>query len=403
MSGQLQTQLKAPTEPYFRPIQSSLLQRKCACGNHAMGGECEECKGKKGLLQHGTGNESAVREVPPIVDEVLRSPGKPLDAATKGFMESRFDHDFSQVRIHTDAKAAESTQAVNALAYTVGRDVVFGAGQYTPTHDSGRKLLAHELAHVVQQSGSQNNRQQATSCRALTQPFPEGGTSSTLAAESYADPLELEADRASNAVLNSRVGIIPNGIIKLKNPSLMLSRQIATSKPTKQEQRESALRQMAIRPSEALQKWSRLKQNERDTILWEIISRYGADFATDFLEYATRKKKPNFLVEITNLPNVTPEGLIKRGYRFAGDIARTGIWVHPSGSEIWMLPSSRRGPPPPEKEEGKTEGDIQTRCVDPCLLETEDEDECNKCCEERIPESDAKCRRACEFGCSTKL
>jgi hypothetical protein len=90
-------------------------------------------------------------EVPPIVHEVLRSPGQPLDPATRAFFEPRFSHDFSQVRLHTDTKAAESARAVNALAYTVGQDVVFGTGQYAPQTGEGKKLLAHELTHVMQQ------------------------------------------------------------------------------------------------------------------------------------------------------------------------------------------------------------------------------------------------------------
>ncbi len=84
--------------------------------------------------------------------EVLRSPGQPLDAQTRAFMEPRFRHDFSGVRIHTDAKAAESARAVNALAYTVGHDVVFGTGRYVAGSFDGRRILAHELAHVVQQA-----------------------------------------------------------------------------------------------------------------------------------------------------------------------------------------------------------------------------------------------------------
>jgi hypothetical protein len=68
-------------------------------------------------------------------------------------MEPRFGHDFSGVRVHTDAQAAESARAVNALAYTVGRDVVFGAGQFAPQSPAGRRLMAHELTHVVQQQG----------------------------------------------------------------------------------------------------------------------------------------------------------------------------------------------------------------------------------------------------------
>ena len=93
-------------------------------------------------------------EVPPIVHKVLQSPGQPLDEYTRVFMESRFGHDFSKVRVHTDAMAAESARAVNALAYTVGRDVVFREGRYVPRAAEGNKLLAHELAHVVQQAGS---------------------------------------------------------------------------------------------------------------------------------------------------------------------------------------------------------------------------------------------------------
>src|SRR5947209_15066228 len=78
--------------------------------------------------------------------------GQPLDAGTRAFMESRFGHDFSRVRVHTDSRAAESAQAINALAYTVGRNVVFGRGQYAPGTSEGSKLLAHELTHVVQTS-----------------------------------------------------------------------------------------------------------------------------------------------------------------------------------------------------------------------------------------------------------
>lgn len=104
------------------------------------------------LLQRAAVNEAPVQNVPSIVHEVLRSPGQPLDAETRTFFEPRFGHDFSQVRVHTDAKAATSAKSVNALAYTVGRDVVFGTGHYQPWTGEGRGLLAHELAHVAQQS-----------------------------------------------------------------------------------------------------------------------------------------------------------------------------------------------------------------------------------------------------------
>jgi hypothetical protein len=88
---------------------------------------------------------------PPIVHEVLASPGQPLDANTRTFMESRFGHDFSRVRVHLDTTAKRSALAVNALAYTVGSNIVFGSYHYAPRTAGGQKLLAHELAHVLQQ------------------------------------------------------------------------------------------------------------------------------------------------------------------------------------------------------------------------------------------------------------
>jgi hypothetical protein len=99
-----------------------------------------------------------VSEVPPIVDEVLRSPGQPLDARTRAFMEPRFGHDFSRVRVHTDAKASDSAHAVHALAYTVGSDMVFGAGSFAPSSERGKKLMAHELTHTIQQSAGRTLR-----------------------------------------------------------------------------------------------------------------------------------------------------------------------------------------------------------------------------------------------------
>jgi peptidoglycan hydrolase-like protein with peptidoglycan-binding domain len=94
----------------------------------------------------------ASSEVPSIVHEVLRSPGQPLDPVTLAFMEPRFGKDFSQIRVHTGSVAGEAARSVNSLAYTMGSDVVFGDGQYRPGMEGGRKLLAHELAHTIQQS-----------------------------------------------------------------------------------------------------------------------------------------------------------------------------------------------------------------------------------------------------------
>ncbi len=88
---------------------------------------------------------------PAIVGSVLAAAGRPLSGPVRTTMEARFGHDFSRVRVHTDATAASSARAVHALAYTVGSDIAFDAGRYAPDTAAGQRLLAHELAHVVQQ------------------------------------------------------------------------------------------------------------------------------------------------------------------------------------------------------------------------------------------------------------
>jgi len=158
--------VKAPGDPYEQEADSiseqvlrmpePQLQRACACG-----GTCPKCKAKQHepeperlqtkRLPTGETGESVA---PPIVHEVLATPGQSLDPATRGFMEPRFGHDLSRIRVHADRRAAESARAVEALAYTVGKDVVFGAGQYAPHSPAGRKLLAHELTHTLQQGAS---------------------------------------------------------------------------------------------------------------------------------------------------------------------------------------------------------------------------------------------------------
>ncbi len=87
----------------------------------------------------------------PIADHKLRRAGKPLDSGTRNFFGPLFSHDFSNVRIHTDTDATESAKALNAQAYTVENHIMFGAGQYSPDTRAGKRLLAHELAHIVQQ------------------------------------------------------------------------------------------------------------------------------------------------------------------------------------------------------------------------------------------------------------
>jgi hypothetical protein len=136
----------------------ALMQRKCSCGGTpGPTGECAECRKRRSSRTRQTRNSHAEAHTasfaPGTVKEVLGSSGKPLDPSTRAFMEPRFGHDFSRVRVHANPGASESPRAVNALAYTVGQDVVFGAGQYAPETTAGKTLLAHELAHTIQQKG----------------------------------------------------------------------------------------------------------------------------------------------------------------------------------------------------------------------------------------------------------
>ncbi|MEJ8822329.1 DUF4157 domain-containing protein [Variovorax humicola] len=99
-------------------------------------------------------SQESAAAVPASVHRSLASTGSPLEPALRRDMEDRFGHDFSEVRVHADAAAEQSTREVQAHAYTVGHDVVFGAGQYAPATSRGRHLIAHELTHVIQQTGA---------------------------------------------------------------------------------------------------------------------------------------------------------------------------------------------------------------------------------------------------------
>jgi hypothetical protein len=186
------------------PSPGGVLQRKCACGGAAgMSGECEECSKKRRLglqtklkvnepgdsyeqeadriadqvlaapahhavsgapprIQRFMGQPTGQMDAAPAsVDEALASAGRPLEPALREDMEQRFGYDFSRVRMHSGAAAEQSAREVNASAYTVGHAIVFGTGRFAPGTQVGRRLIAHELTHVVQQttSGAKLQRQ----------------------------------------------------------------------------------------------------------------------------------------------------------------------------------------------------------------------------------------------------
>jgi hypothetical protein len=198
MTPKAQVKMNTAAEMGVTAVRSSVLQRKCGCGTHTIaGGECSECRKKPRVLQRQA-ITPAPASIPPIVPEVLRQPGQPLDAATRAFMEPRFGQDFSHVRVHTDAKAAESATAVSARAYSVGSNVVFAAGRYAPSTYEGRRLLAHELTHTIQQKD------------ASLHPSLEIGR--------VDDPGELEADRVADAVMG---GVAPSSVSAAGRPGVL--------------------------------------------------------------------------------------------------------------------------------------------------------------------------------------
>jgi len=130
--------------------------RVCPCG-----GGCPRCEaGHAGQedkhlqimrVQPGDLGQS---DVSPITHEILRSPGQPLDSSTRSYFEPRFGHDFSHVRVHSDRQAEQAARSINASAFTVGKHIVLGGAQRSPNSREGQQLLAHELTHVIQQSGT---------------------------------------------------------------------------------------------------------------------------------------------------------------------------------------------------------------------------------------------------------
>jgi hypothetical protein len=204
-------------------VPSGLLQRKCGCGQHTVsGGECDECGKKQMSLQRATSNTehrtANAFDVPPIVHDVLGSPGHKLDVATRGLFKTRFGHDFSQVRLHSDAPAAESARAVNALAYTVGPDIVFGSGQFAPHTKSGRHLLAHELTHVIQQEGSRSGLHRSAALQ-IDRPDDQAEREADAIANQFASTGTLELPRIHRPVpIVNRRGI-ENGPDEPRRPS----------------------------------------------------------------------------------------------------------------------------------------------------------------------------------------
>jgi hypothetical protein len=244
METRLHAQQKASPTPSFSPARG-LLQRKCVCGGTpGQTGECEACRKKK--LQHRASNSPASTSInhqsfsgsvaPPIVHAVLCSPGQPLDVDTRGFMEPRFGHDFSRVRVHTDAQAEQSAKAVHALAYTVGEHIVFDTHYALDTFE-GHKLLAHELVHTIQQDGS------SASVYADLQLGSPGGS------------IEREANETASRIMQNQEAVRP--LLVSNGPTLQRQNGVSVElAPTEPEEAEKLRRQGITLPTVSPQTWS---------------------------------------------------------------------------------------------------------------------------------------------------
>jgi Domain of unknown function (DUF4157) len=145
--------MRMPAPEFTNSDAGLRLSRKCAA--------CEGESDEETLQSTRAGWPKPIPgEAPGIVHQVLRSSGRPLEASTRAYFEPRFGFDFSRVRVHSDGLADEAAAAVNAKAYTVSSHLVFAAGQYVPHTQDGKRLLAHELAHVVQQRAAGTKRMQ---------------------------------------------------------------------------------------------------------------------------------------------------------------------------------------------------------------------------------------------------
>ncbi len=210
--------MRMPEQPSAGTIASSALpglRRKCSCG-----GTCTRCSSEHDeseIQREPAGSGNSGLTAPPSVQEVLGSPGRPLDAATRSFMEPRLQRDFSAVRVHTDGAAGQSARELSANAYTVGENIVFGAGRFAPDTSEGRHLIAHELTHVIQQGGG----------GPLVQRAPAGGVALDVATDQTIGPNVVQRSPAAAQGVAPKLTKKPRVVLTVVPPRAMSGREFA--------------------------------------------------------------------------------------------------------------------------------------------------------------------------------
>jgi hypothetical protein len=207
------------------------VQRKCNC--EGGGASCPACEEEEVEQAKGIHRKAASSgDAGSVPNDFLHSlgPGKPLDSSTRGVMESRFGRDFSRVRVHTGPQAAESARAVNALAYTVDNSIAFAEGQYSPHSSEGRRLLAHELTHTVQQrmggapAGAKQEAEADTAARTVSRgevPVIHAGSAVGMARQAHPDlSVPLTWDELFNKVISDQRAFLQTRPEEANNPAV---------------------------------------------------------------------------------------------------------------------------------------------------------------------------------------
>jgi hypothetical protein len=263
--------------------------------------------------------------------------GQPLDNATRRFMESHFQHDFSRVRVHTDEAAHESNRHKISVAYTSGKDIFFARSQYDPSTREGQRLLSHELAHVVQQQPGPSSRQ-----RPLTPALAEA-----------------QADLAANR-LDSRRPVPSLGRVNAITTQ-MQSRSTTAISP----RREAQLRNLARFPFNfsglpGRPTWRSLSEGERSVVILAMDELYDQEFTNRFVHFAEAGQIRGVFVgrAARAAGGLDPAELLRRGWRPAREVPIAAgtpqtheTWVHPSGAYLALSPDPGSATEPEFSEE----------------------------------------------------
>jgi hypothetical protein len=291
-------------------------QRACGCS-----GGCSKCQAEQSDHEHGLqtrhvqASDTGQASLSPIVHRVLAAPGHPLDPATRAFFEVRFGHDFSHVRIHRGIDAEKSAHALDARAYTAGQHIVFAASHNSLDQFEGRKLLAHELAHVVQQNTS------------------------------YAAPGIVQRS-PGNKPVDSGTGV-PKDLLLWS--TAVWPRRLDS---------DQEILTLAANPDHAHRRWKGLAPQAQIWVALNMARFYGAPFAKQFVDIHKAAKVPENVYRMVGV-DTTPAQLTARGFHLAGWQAQMNveIWFHPSGSRLHRLIPSGSAPEPVPDSKSQDQGE----------------------------------------------